>query len=139
MCFFPTQNNPASDEGNGLARYLHNHQTGRSAPRGETPICMNAKAIIMSCNKSKSLVHPSNSFVHLLISVQFDINAGKLLILVATLDRQDLIIVRETTLIQGSRGDFVFTTRRHCSTKTFSKYYLHSWRNGLPRSSFMLS
>jgi hypothetical protein len=56
-----------SDQGNGRTQYIYNHQTGRSAPLGETPIDMSANAISVSCNSPKFLVHPSKSSVHLLI------------------------------------------------------------------------
>jgi hypothetical protein len=74
VCSVPAQKNPASDEGNGRTQYIYNHQTGRSTPLGETPVDMSANAISVSCNSPKSLVHPSKSSVHLLISIQFDID-----------------------------------------------------------------
>ncbi|KAI9796210.1 MAG: hypothetical protein M1833_006461 [Piccolia ochrophora] len=85
ICSVPAQNNNASDQRNLQTKYIFNYQTGRSAPLGETPIDMNAKAISMSCNGPNSLIHPG-----------------------AKLDRRDLLTVREIARLQGLGDDFVF-------------------------------
>jgi hypothetical protein len=74
VCSVPAQNNPDSDEGNRSTKYIYNHQTGRSAPLGKTPIDMNANANSVSCNSPKSLVHPSKSSMNSLILVRSDID-----------------------------------------------------------------
>jgi hypothetical protein len=72
VCSVPAQNRPTIDEENGRTQYVYNHQTGRLAPLGQTPIDMSANTISMSCNSPKSLVHPSKSSVHLVVPIQSD-------------------------------------------------------------------
>lgn len=63
LCSGQIPGGSSRSQGGGITKYIYNHQTGRQPPPAGMPIDWNSNTVSVSNNSSKSLVHPSKSFL----------------------------------------------------------------------------